>query len=73
VRNLAASHSQRHDGIVDLDGGPQLHAQQLGQVTLNKRDSSVVIFYTKHEVRSLSYVIRSMENFKTNDRTDSQP
>ncbi len=58
MRNLAASYSQRHDGIVDLDGRPQLHAQQLGQVTLNKRDSSVVIFYTteKNEVRPMSYI-----------------
>jgi hypothetical protein len=55
VRNLAASHSQRHDGIVDLDGGPQLHTQQLGQVTLNRRDRSVVIFYTTDGVRPMSY------------------
>ncbi len=64
MRNLAASHSQRHDGIVDLDGGPKLHAQQLGQVTLNKGDSSVVIFCPTDG---------SKENFKTKDRHDSQP
>jgi hypothetical protein len=63
MRNLAASHSQRHDGIVDLNGGPQLHAQQLGQVTLNKRGSSVVIFCTTDRVRHMSYIISREDTF----------